>query len=269
MEDRAIAAEMRLFSIERAKEGVEGVSDQGLDLLAQHQHRRCLGRAEQHPEIGPLRVLQIFDRAKAQGEATHNGRERLWAHPHHRVGPEMVAASCRNMPHRSKRPSAATVVSEIARSGVETGAAMVRKGWPYRPSCRQRAASRVVILLGPAGPRGPGHEGRRPPVAHLPAEAAERHRMEVKGSCDLPVLQREHLGQLGDDDPFGAPVVTGVAGDEMSIEKDGAVIVAGGDLQTRQTGRDVREERGGELEHAIMPRNPRLVFVFKTFATVL
>ena len=65
--------------------------------------------------------------------------------------------------------------------------------------------------------------------------------MEVKGSCDLPVLQREHLGQLGDDDPFGAPVVTGVAGDEMAVDEDGAVIVGGGnDLQA---GRHVRKER--------------------------
>ena len=55
---------------------------------------------------------------------------------------------------------------------------------------------------------GPRVMRTAPPLAHLPAEAAERHRMEVKGPCELQVLQREHLGQLGDDDPFGAPVVT-------------------------------------------------------------
>ena len=65
---------------------------------------------------------------------------------------------------------------------------------------------------------------------------------------------REHLGQLGNDDPFGAPVVTGVAGDEMSVEEDGAVIVDGDDLQTRRTRRDVREERGGKLEHVMIIR---------------
>ena len=45
----------------------------------------------------------------------------------------------------------------------------------------------------------------------------------------------------------------------MTVEEDGAVIVGGDDLQTRWVGCEVREECGGELEHAMITREREII----------
>ena len=57
--------------------------------------------------------------------------------------------------------------------------------------------------------------------------------MEAKGGGDLTIGQRQHLGQLGDEYPLDPLVVAGVAGDQLSVQEDAALIVNRNDFQSR------------------------------------
>ncbi|MBF8285292.1 MAG: hypothetical protein HW378_4207 [Anaerolineales bacterium] len=62
--------------------------------------------------------------------------------------------------------------------------------------------------------------------------------MPAEGGGDLPVGQREHLGQLGRQHAIGCFVVATVAGDEVAVQKDGALIVRVDDLEPLSEGGD-------------------------------
>ena len=77
-------------------------------------------------------------------------------------------------------------------------------------------------------------EGQGTALAGLAAEAAQGDGMEVEGGGDLAVGPGHHLGQLGDEHSLGALVVTAVAGDQVAVEEDAALIVDGNDFQSRR-----------------------------------
>ena len=77
------------------------------------------------------------------------------------------------------------------------------------------------------------HQGRGAARAGLLAEAAQGYGVQTKGGGELAVGQGEHLGELSDENPLGAPVVARVAGDQVSVEEDAALIVNRNDFHSR------------------------------------
>ena len=69
-------------------------------------------------------------------------------------------------------------------------------------------------------------------LAALAAQPAQGHGMEAEGG-DLAIGQRQHLGQLGDEYPLRPLIVARVGGDQVSVQKDAALIVNRNDLPSR------------------------------------
>ncbi len=98
-------------------------------------------------------------------------------------------------------------------------------------------------MLGPFGPQRSGIRGRGAPLAQLAAKAAQRYGVDIKRGRDLLVGERQDLGQLRDHDALSASVVTRVAGDQMTVEEDRALIVGVEGLQARRQGAEMDQVR--------------------------
>ena len=72
--------------------------------------------------------------------------------------------------------------------------------------------------------------------------------MEAEGGGDLAIGQRQHLGQLGDEYPLGPLVVAGVAGDQVSVQEDAALIVDRNDFQSRGERADGQRRWAGHAQ---------------------
>jgi len=79
-------------------------------------------------------------------------------------------------------------------------------------------------------------EGDGTAVAGWTAEAAQGDGMELEGGGDLGVGPGSDLGQLGDEHSLVALVITAVAGDQVAVQEDAALIVDRNDFQSRDQG---------------------------------
>ena len=75
--------------------------------------------------------------------------------------------------------------------------------------------------------------------------------MEVEGGGDLAVGAGQNLGQLGDEHPLGPLVVTAVAGHQVAVQEDAALIVERNDFQARGEGAEGEQRQGGGHEESI------------------
>jgi hypothetical protein len=182
---------------------------QGLDLLAQHQHGRRLRRAQEHAQIRPQGVLQIFNGPEAQGEATHDRRDRVGP-PVRPGGPGGRRELSEHAPHSQ----ATQCPIEHQRAGVPRGPRLGECGRGRRRRLGDRGRERGQGLLDdrrrglqrePVG-RGDGIEQRRDrDMGQRPSRARDPRGNVAQGVALLAELAaagfqpRRHLAR-----PLGA-----------------------------------------------------------------